>query len=207
MLKPCKRHHMSSTLPEGRLNGRCRECRNEMAAARYQRSKWLALRSDRWLELRDRSAGKPRDKARDRANAIAWRKAHPERVKEAGRRYYAKNRERVIASAKEWRKAHPERARELDRRGLKRRSGYYTAKAKERRARRGAQRCSCCRPCEIARFYADAHALGLEVDHQVAIALGGKHCLKNLKALAPAEHAWKTKEWDMPLIEHVRKKT
>jgi hypothetical protein len=67
-----------------------------------------------------------------------------------------------------------------------------------RRARKLHQRCTCCDRKAITAFYVQAQ--GLEVDHRQALALGGLHCLSNLKAETPADHKFKTAEWDAPLI-------
>lgn len=64
--------------------------------------------------------------------------------------------------------------------------------AREERQRN--QGCDCCSAADIAAFIGNAHALGLEVDHKLALGLGGAHCVKNMQALTAAEHAIKTAE-------------
>jgi len=42
-----------------------------------------------------------------------WRLANPEKVKEAARKYYTKNKAKMVARVKQWKVDHPERAREI----------------------------------------------------------------------------------------------
>jgi 5-methylcytosine-specific restriction endonuclease McrA len=63
----------------------------------------------------------------------------------------------------------------------------------QRRAERiRLQRCECCTTLELRHFYKAAHSWGMQVDHAVALANGGKHCRKNLQVLSVADHKRKT---------------
>lgn len=65
--------------------------------------------------------------------------------------------------------------------------------ANKRRAQRKIdQRCACCTDEQFKAFERDAHALGLHIDHRIALSLGGPHCIGNLQALTPEQHALKT---------------
>lgn len=119
---------------------------------------------------------------------------------------YAANREREIARAVAWNRAHRERAREQVAQWARKNPARGAAKVAVRRARKLKQTCGCCTSEQIAAFYERAHEQNREVDHKLALALGGPHCLKNLEALTPADHKFKTVNWDAPLIASERRR-
>jgi 5-methylcytosine-specific restriction endonuclease McrA len=61
-------------------------------------------------------------------------------------------------------------------------------KEARRRARIKSQTCDCCTPADIRPIYLEAQEKGLEVDHIIALANNGPHCLKNLQLLTKAEN-------------------
>lgn len=69
------------------------------------------------------------NKERIRAQAVAWRKAHPEKAREQERKRpnQEKRRKAAIARAKKWQKEHPERVREI-------RQKHYHRHTERRRA-------------------------------------------------------------------------
>jgi hypothetical protein len=52
--------------------------------------------------------------------------------------------------------------------------------------------CSCCVRADFLEIYRQAALMESEVDHIRALALGGKHCVRNLQILSLAEHRLKT---------------
>lgn len=54
------------------------------------------------------------------------------------------------------------------------------------------QACTCCTKADISRVYKNARWIGAHVDHRVALALGGKHCVHNLQILSVYDHRRKT---------------
>ena len=60
-----------------------------------------------------------------------------------------------------------------------------------RRARKILARCKCCTQADIHALYARCPS-GHEVDHEIPLAIGGKHCLRNMRILTAAEHNAKT---------------
>lgn len=123
--------------------------------------------------------------AKARRNTPKHIAAHTER----GARYYAKNREYVKAH-------HAEYAREN--------RGKLNARDAMRKAREVRQICACCTPEERRAPYVWAAALGLCVDHTIALRLGGLHCCKNLNPMTVEDHKKKTK-LDMALIAAIRR--
>jgi hypothetical protein len=110
------------------------------------------------------------DPTKSRAASVRWWRAHRDEFRATNRvassTYRRNNRAKVNA--------------------LKR---AYQAK---RKARKLAQACACCAPEHFKVFY-DTDWLGhFEVDHRIALALGGKHCAKNLQVLTPEQHKAKT---------------
>jgi 5-methylcytosine-specific restriction endonuclease McrA len=69
------------------------------------------------------------------------------------------------------------------------------------------QRCLCCTDAKIALLYLAAKPWGAhaEVDHRTPLALGGKHCAKNLVVLPTVAHRKKTKD-DMRDIAAARRR-
>jgi hypothetical protein len=81
------------------------------------------------------------------------------------------------ASRNAWSKAHPE---------------CLAAYGAIRRASRMQQQCGCCSVKELAEQHVEAKMCGGEVDHRIALNLGGHHCTKNLQVLTIAAHKEKT---------------
>jgi 5-methylcytosine-specific restriction endonuclease McrA len=66
------------------------------------------------------------------------------------------------------------------------------AAAKFSRERDRGRTCDCCVPKDFIAIYREAGLIDAEVDHIVALALGGKHCVKNLQVLTLEQHRMKT---------------
>ena len=98
----------------------------------------------------------------ERANARTRRNANPSKGREAAKRYKL---------------ANPQVARESNNR---------------RRALKTAQLCRCCTREEFQELFRIATLVSGDVDHRVALSLGGHHCTRNLQVLLPADHAIKT---------------
>jgi hypothetical protein len=79
-----------------------------------------------------------------------------------------------------WRDKYPEKNR---------------AKTAKQRAMKFMQRCVCCTDAQRELLYLAAKPWGAhaEVDHRIPLALGGKHCAKNLVLLPAMAHREKTK--------------
>jgi hypothetical protein len=73
-----------------------------------------------------------------------------------------------------------------------------------RRALKRGQRCECCSAAALRAIYKAAALLRAEVDHRKPLAIGGKHCCKNLQILSPAAHRAKTAR-DLKCIARRRK--
>lgn len=125
----------------------------------------------------------------------------PEKLKAKARRYYLRNRERLLARSKAYqklidrpaqRKADPEKHRAADWIARQRDPGKAIADNARAKARARGLLCTCCKPKDIVDLYRTAHEQGNHVDHIKARALGGLHCKTNLQILTPAEHAAKT---------------
>ena len=65
--------------------------------------------------------------------------------------------------------------------------------AARRRERKITQACGCCVPAQIRALY-ERCPVGHHVDHEIPLAIGGKHCLKNLQILSEPEHIKKTSD-------------
>lgn len=102
-----------------------------------------------------------------------WCEAHPEKliVYEAAR--YAKHRELFRARAK------------------LRDTREQQARNQRRRARQYAAECGCCRWRDIQAMWLN-RPNGCEVDHRLALTLGGLHCVRNLQYLTTEDHKRKT---------------
>lgn len=71
--------------------------------------------------------------------------------------------------------------------------GQNAARVNFDKARKLGLLCSCCKVEDFFPIYAQANALGHEVDHRIPKERGGPHCLKNLQILTKATHKEKTK--------------
>jgi hypothetical protein len=133
----------------------------------------------------------------------AWNAANPEKAREAIRKWRAANPEkvRVASNARvaKWRITNPEKARALltaaNTKWGAANPEKLRAKCAKRRAAKLLQRCTCCTDAQIWLLYFAAKPWGpeAEIDHRVPLALGGKHCAKNLVLLPTPAHREKTK--------------
>lgn len=121
---------------------------------------------------------------------------------------HAVNRPNVLkaATVRRWRHANPEHIRKYQAAWMAANTASrkltYSAYRKNnrqkvnatnsrRRARQMGQLCVCCTSKDIEALYLVCPE-GSEVDHRVALALGGRHCLNNLQILTEAQHLKKT---------------
>jgi 5-methylcytosine-specific restriction endonuclease McrA len=72
---------------------------------------------------------------------------------------------------------------------LRARNAAYSKLSRERLRGRA---CECCFGIDFQEIYQRAEMQGAHVDHIVALALGGKHCAKNLQILSIEQHLIKT---------------
>jgi len=181
VLTLCARGHASSLIPGGRdiKNRHCKECRRftNNTRRRVRRATDPVYLERDRARSRKRYATDPAYRATMITNAVEWGRKNRPKRRASVAKHYAEN------------------------------PGKRAAKQRARTARKLGQICACCTPEQIRNFYVQAHAAGREVDHSLALARGGLHCLQNLVALTPAEHKFKTAEWDAPLIAHIRKET
>ena len=130
-------------------------------------------------------------KHRARINArMAAKRLDPvfrQREAEQAERYRDRNRAKVGTASAKWLRSHPEKVR---------------AYAAHRRALKARQLCTCCERTAVDAVFNSAPP-GFEVDHKIALRLGGLHCLHNLQVLTEAAHLEKTKQ-DIKLIADVR---
>jgi HNH endonuclease len=150
-------------------------------------------------------------KLKRRAAARARRLADPEKARAKNRADYRKHRAKRISTVKRWvarNKAHVRRwHRDYRRRNWRhiyeRNKAMYIEGA-SRRARNLARTfCKCCSNKARIRIYALAQVQHKEVDHRKPLALGGKHCCKNLQLLTPSAHRKKTAR-DMRAIRRMK---
>lgn len=97
-----------------------------------------------------------------------------------------------VEKARLRRHADPVRAAAQDRKYKRTPRARITQREKKGRRRARLQRCVCCTPEQFRRIYEAADWMACEVDHRIALALGGAHCTENLQLLSPAQHAAKT---------------
>jgi 5-methylcytosine-specific restriction endonuclease McrA len=141
-----------------------------------------------------------------RLYSVAYRKANREAIliKQAERRDTAPARE-IIQS---YRKVNKDKIRAVNAAYRQENPGMARAKQAGRRAMLLGQRCICCSKEEIRAVYDTAALCGreVEVDHTVALRLGGRHCTKNLEILSFEAHKEKTK-LDVRLIAAARRRS
>jgi 5-methylcytosine-specific restriction endonuclease McrA len=115
---------------------------------------------------------------------------HKEDAKKQVNAWRSRNRERVRAAVALWRK----NTGTMDQLKLRLRVPQEPARLRSarRRARKNSLRCTCCKYKDFLILYSAAKRSGKEVDHRIPLALGGRHCIKNLQALTVAEHKAKT---------------
>ena len=134
----------------------------------------------------------------------AYQAKNSKKLNAANKKWRRKNSDRKRASTYAWRAAHPDKVREMSARWRAKSLPRRMANNALRRARKRQQACTCCKPSEIVALYVAARLTGCEVDHVLALALGGRHCLKNLQILTKEAHKEKTKR-DRLLIAQVRR--
>jgi 5-methylcytosine-specific restriction endonuclease McrA len=135
---------------------------------------------------------KERLKAQARARYATKREEIRQKLNEYGR----KNRVAAKERLQKWRKDNPDKAKEQSRRYYANsvaRRAHVKLETAYRRAAIANRKCICCTNIMFRTVYAASELVGGEVDHIKAIALGGKHCVKNLQILSVEEHKEKTK--------------
>ena len=90
------------------------------------------------------------------------------------------------------RAANPEIFRERNRQWKRANRDAVYADVNARRALKRGQRCNCCSSAALRNIYLRAQLRHANVDHKKPLAIGGKHCCKNLQILSPAAHRAKT---------------
>jgi hypothetical protein len=109
--------------------------------------------------------------------------------------YAREHREEANARQRAWRATNPqkyhEQARRLYAKSAVRRAGVKLSVA---RRRSPGLKCHCCTSAQFKVVYKAAELIGGEVDHVLALALGGLHCVKNLQILSVEQHKEKTKQ-------------
>lgn len=116
-----------------------------------------------------------------KAASAMWKHGNQEQVQKGGRAWRIANPGYSAASARAWRKSNPGKL------------PTYWAKWNpvcnaKRRAAKAEAACACCAPLSFKFIYQQARALKMHVDRIRPIAKGGKHCLRNLQLLEPAEN-------------------
>ena len=107
--------------------------------------------------------------------------AKPAEYAARNRASYLANKDARAAYQKKYRAKNVERTRVVK-----------CAQQNRRRAYHLFQLCGCCTQDALRRVYEIAPLVNGEVDHKIALALGGHHCVKNLQVLSLEEHAKKT---------------
>lgn len=97
---------------------------------------------------------------------------------------------------KQWAANNRDKSRAIKRRWESRNASYMAGnkgeKDSRRRASKRASLCECCPPGLFRFVYWAAREAGNEVDHRLPLAMGGKHCVRNLQVLPPELHKAKT---------------
>lgn len=124
-----------------------------------------------------------------REYGIAWRQANPERVADAKRKWRAENGDQLRAAIRAARADNP---------------GKAGADRARYRANQFSALCSCCPRESFEPLYASAVAAGCHVDHIRPLSVGGKHCLRNLQILSPADHKAKSARDLIAIAAHKR---
>lgn len=188
--KPCVKCGSTKRNTEGR----CVPCRNARARKAYAVTHPPLPAKDtnapcekcgsveKYADGRCAPCKREKANARYRANPekyVAWRAANPEKV---------------IESCRKWRTANLETQRERERNRWRTPEGKVErrAAASKRRAVELAQRCACCTDEQLEMAYWLCGD-GVEVDHKIALALGGLHCVHNLQVLTVEQHKIKTR--------------
>jgi 5-methylcytosine-specific restriction endonuclease McrA len=109
----------------------------------------------------------------NREKRAEYRRSNPEKGREATRRYREAHPEKVAASVRSWSQANPEKLRARDQRRRARKANAltipFTSDQLTQRMALWGNRCWMC------------GGLFEHVDHVIPLALGGPHCLSNLR--------------------------
>ena len=138
--------------------------------AAYQR-RWNEANKERLTEYhhRWREANRGRVREADRRSA----RKNRDKRREADRRRYEADKRKAVARVLRWQKANPEKHAEIERRRRARQRQVLTVSfTEERLAARMAFWGNRCWMCGDP---------GQEIDHVIPLALGGPHCLSNLR--------------------------
>jgi hypothetical protein len=135
-----------------------------------------------------------RNKNQLKAKSAERYKEKRKEIRTAQNEYGRKNRPLLTAQQQKWRDVNHEKYLEGVRRRYKN-NPNVRAQVKQHTARRRASelKCTCCTKGHFRTVYDAAELIGGEVDHILALALGGLHCTKNLQILSVGEHKEKTK--------------
>jgi 5-methylcytosine-specific restriction endonuclease McrA len=121
-----------------------------------------------------------KNREQERLRTAQWRKDNPEKEISVRRACYVKNREKRIAASKAWILSNPEA------------HAAYSVESKARRRAGGgrlpkgykkvlfAKQDGLCAAC-----HCDLNSSGQQIDHIIAIARGGRHCVENVQLLCP----------------------
>lgn len=135
-----------------------------------------------------------RHKTRLKAKSNARYHAKKQEIRAQQNAYAREHRKEAQDRQQVWRAANPERyraqARDLYAKSPARRA---TIKLYNARRRSPGLKCSCCSADLFRPVYYAAELINGEVDHVLALSLGGIHCVKNLQILSREEHKEKTK--------------
>lgn len=138
------------------------------------------------------------------ARTRKWREAHSERLRAIKQRWQATNSDKAREYNQKWYAANREEAIERARKWAAANREKVNAQTQRRRARERDAECGCCTFQDFQRIYDLARLAGFEVDHIEPIALGGKHCRHNLQLLTPDDHRTKTNS-DLRRIAEVKR--
>ena len=184
---PCKRGHGGLRYLKSRG---CVECKKATEAARYTtdpkkkagNAAWKASNPDK--VKRGRAAHYEANKEKILARHAARYAASKEEILAQQHAYRAANKDKISARCAVWRAKNSERVR---------------GRLAKRRALELMQRCVCCEDNAFLVYFdtnwlcsKEAGLDALHVDHIVQLALGGKHCTRNLQILSEAQHKVKT---------------
>lgn len=182
-------------------------CKKGHTAQRYVNARYICVECERARSRIKQKTRRLKDPEGENAKRRAWRAANLERERTKERIRETRRKPRDAQKKRQyflnWIKKDPERARvlavERSTRYAKRYPEKHAAVEANRRARKFSGRCSCCSNAEIIEVYKQARLIDGEVDHTIPLALGGLHCIKNLKILTKLEHKEKTKN-DLSVI-------
>jgi 5-methylcytosine-specific restriction endonuclease McrA len=156
------------------LRSQCKKCRAE-----YTRQ-WSAANSDR---------KKQSDKQ--------YRQAHPDKRRNSYRAWSANNKDRIRATRLAWEANNPEKVKQIKRKWEQANPDSRRNKLHRYRARAAANEVFVLIPKELAKIYASpcffcGATFGIEADHIIARARGGRHSIGNLMPLCRSCNASKS---------------